>query len=196
ISEASFMTKKFVCGALVFCLVLWFGIPARAQRPTNLTVNPVIGTYGGTTSLQATLNSTGRPVPNQTISFALNGNDVGSATTNSSGVAALTGVNLSGIAANTYTNGIAAVFDGTWNLRRVQRTATLTVSPAPASVTPNAAGKTFGANDPALTGTLSGFLASDGVTADYIRTPGNTVEGSPYTISAILTPTGVLSNYS
>ena len=39
---------------------------------------------------------------------------------------------------------------------------TLTINKAVASVTPNAASKTYGTADPALTGTLSGFLAADG----------------------------------
>ena len=63
-------------------------------------------------------------------------------------------------------------------------------------MTPNAASKVYGAADPAFTGTLSGFLAGDGVTATYSRTAGETVLGSPYTISAMLSPAGVLSNYS
>src|SRR5439155_17235784 len=40
------------------------------------------------------------------------------------------------------------------------------------------------------------FLAGDGVTAIYSRTSGETVAGSPYVISAILTPAGVLGNYN
>ena len=44
-------------------------------------------------------------------------------------------------------------------------TAAFTITKKTASVTPNAASKTYGAADPALTGTLSGFLAADGVTA-------------------------------
>ena len=44
-------------------------------------------------------------------------------------------------------------------------TALFTIDPKAASVTPNAASKTYGAADPAFTGTLSGFLAADGVTA-------------------------------
>ncbi len=62
-------------------------------------------------------------------------------------------------------------------------------------MTPNAATKTYGDADPALTGTLAGFLPADGVTATYSRTAGETVAGSPYTISAVLAPTGVLGNY-
>jgi hypothetical protein len=65
-----------------------------------------------------------------------------------------------------------------------------------ASVTPNAATKVYGTPDPALTGTLSGFLPADGVTATYSRTSGESVGGSPYTISATLSPTAVLANYA
>ena len=46
-----------------------------------------------------------------------------------------------------------------------------------------------------MTGTLTGFLAADDVTATYSRTAGETVLGGPYTISAALSPATVLSNY-
>jgi len=72
---------------------------------------------------------------------------------------------------------------------------TFTVNAKPASVTPDAASKTYGQVDPGLTGTLSGFLSGDHVTATYSRTTGQTVAGSPYTISATLTPAGGLANY-
>src|SRR5204863_3025095 len=58
--------------------------------------------------------------------------------------------------------------------------------------------KTYG--DPALspltTGSGSGFLAADGVTATYSRTAGESVAGSPYHITATLAPAGVLANYT
>src|SRR5205814_2074758 len=75
-------------------------------------------------------------------------------------------------------------------------TAAFTITPRPASVTPDAATKVYGDADPTFTGTLSGFVGSDGVTATYSRTTGETVAGSPYTISATLSPAGVLANYS
>ncbi len=74
-------------------------------------------------------------------------------------------------------------------------TAAFTITTRPASVTPNASGKTYGGNEPALTGTLSGFLAADNVIATYTRTAGESVLGGPYTISAGLSPAGVLGNY-
>jgi len=72
----------------------------------------------------------------------------------------------------------------------------LGVNPASASVTPTNVSKMYGTADPALSGTLSGFLASDNVTARYNRTAGETVAGGPYTISATLSPSGVLGNYN
>src|SRR4029077_5157905 len=74
-------------------------------------------------------------------------------------------------------------------------TANFTINAALASVTPVAASKTYGTADPTLTGTVSGFLAADSVTATYSRTAGETVIGGPYTISATLSPAAVLRNY-
>jgi len=83
---------------------------------------------------------------------------------------------------------------GNYNI--AYNTANFSITPKGASVTPNAASKTYGAMDPALSGALSGFLAADNVTATYSRTAGETVLGSPYTISATLSPAGVLGNYN
>src|SRR5258706_11506157 len=81
-------------------------------------------------------------------------------------------------------------------LFRSYNTANFTINPKTASVTPNVASKTYGATDPALSGTLSGFLTADGVTASYSRTTGETVARHPHTIIATLSPTGVLGNYT
>jgi parallel beta-helix repeat protein len=71
-----------------------------------------------------------------------------------------------------------------------------TITPKAASVTPNAGAKVYGETDPALTGTLAGFIAADNVTAVYNRAVGETVTGGPYVISATLSPSGALSNYN
>ncbi|MDX5339866.1 MAG: YDG domain-containing protein, partial [Cyclobacteriaceae bacterium] len=94
----------------------------------------------------------------------------------------LTGATLSGSAA------------GNYNLTSVGTT-TANITPKSASVTADAQSKTYGDVDPTLTGTLSGFLAEDNVQASYSRTTGEIVAGSPYTISATLSPAGVLGNY-
>ena len=82
------------------------------------------------------------------------------------------------------------------NYNVTYETASFTIAKANASVTANAASKTYGAADPALTGTLAGFLVADGVTASYSRTAGETVAGGPYTISATLSPAAALDNYT
>ncbi|HYB93513.1 MAG TPA: MBG domain-containing protein, partial [Vicinamibacterales bacterium] len=62
-----------------------------------------------------------------------------------------------------------------------------------AIVTPMAAGKTYGEADPSLTGTITGFVPTDNVTAVYSRNAGEAA--GDYTISATLSPAAVLSNY-
>src|SRR5207245_2845069 len=83
---------------------------------------------------------------------------------------------------------------GNYNI--TYNTADFNIEKKDASVTPNAASKTYGGADPAFTGTLVGFLAADGITATYTRAAGESVAGSPYKISANLSPTGVLGNYN
>jgi hypothetical protein len=159
------MITKTARGALLLLVLLRFSIPASADRPTNIALSPAAGTFGGTTTLQATLTSTGRPVPNQTISFALNDTPVGSATTNSNGVAILANVSLVGIAANTYSKEVTAIFAGTADLRSSQRNATLTVNPAaaliPLTVKANDATKLQGDPNPTFTVTYTGFVDND-----------------------------------
>ena len=98
-------------------------------------------------------------------------------------------------AAGTYTVTASVAADASYNAATSGATA-FTIGRKAASVTPTAATKTFGAVDPTLTGTLSGFVAADNVTATYSRTAGETVAGSPYTVSATLSPTGALANYT
>jgi YDG domain-containing protein/Big-like domain-containing protein len=86
---------------------------------------------------------------------------------------------------------------GNYSLSNPTAATTANITPKPASVTPAAAGKTYGSQDPSplTTGTLSGFVAADVITASYSRTAGETVAGSPYTISAALSPATALGNY-
>ena len=76
--------------------------------------------------------------------------------------------------------------------------ANFTISPKNATWTTNPNSKTYGDADPnpLTTGSGSGFLAGDNVTATYSRAAGETVTSGPYHITATLAPTGVLSNYN
>jgi hypothetical protein len=62
------------------------------------------------------------------------------------------------------------------------------------SVTPVAMTKVYGASDPVLAGTLTGFFVSDNVTATYSRTAGETV--GTYVTNATLAPATVLGGYA
>src|SRR5205814_1525099 len=107
---------------------------------------------------------------------------------------------LSRVAGETVANSPYAIQEGTLaagtNYTISFTGANFTITTKAASVTPAAKTKEYGSSDPTLTGTLSGFLAADDVVASYSRTSGETVLGSPYTISAVLSPAGVLSNYT
>jgi YDG domain/HYR domain/MBG domain (YGX type)/Secretion system C-terminal sorting domain/Immunoglobulin I-set domain len=110
----------------------------------------------------------------------------------------LAGLDLSG---TTHTN--AGTYTDTWTFTDVtgnyndkSGTVSDVINKKSASVTPNAVSKYCGQSDPVFTGTLWGFITSDGITATYTRTTGETVAGSPYTISASLLPTAKLGNYN
>ena len=91
-------------------------------------MSPASGTYGGTVNLSATLTSSGSPVSGKTINFTLNGNPVGSAITNGSGVATKTGASLSGIYPGFYQSGVGASFAGDSSYSPSSGTASLTVT--------------------------------------------------------------------
>ena len=82
------------------------------------------------------------------------------------------------------------------NYNIIYNNAPFTITKRNAVVSPNSATKVYGATHPALTGSRSGFLAADGVTATYTRVAGETVAGGPYASSATLSPVAVLGNYN
>jgi len=105
--------------------------------PTTLTVASATGTYNGTVALSATLTKTSGSVPvsGKTIAFTLNGTSVGSASTNSSGVATLSSVSLSGINVGSYPTGVGASFVGDSNYVASSGSNSLTVNKANQTIT-------------------------------------------------------------
>ena len=73
----------------------------------------------------------------------------------------------------------------------------LTVSPAPLTVTADNATRAFGAPNPAFTGTIVGIKNGDNITATY-RTPATATSpaGTYPIIPALVDPTGKLGNYT
>ena len=172
------------------------------KQATNLAVQPATATYGGSTSLSATLTSGTTALSGRTISFSLGGASVGTADTNASGVATLTDVSIGTRSAGTYSGAVTASFaeDTTYALSNGFNS--LTVTKAPLSVTADNKSRAYGEANPAFTATYSGFvnsqtLTTSGVTGSPSLTTTATATSAvgPYPITAAL---GTLAsgNYS
>jgi MBG domain/MBG domain (YGX type) len=172
-------------------------VTVNAQAPTSLAVSPASGTYGGTADLTATLTSGGSGVNAKAISFSLNGNSVGNATTNASGVATLAGVSLSGINAGTYTNAVSATFAGDSGYSSSSGSANLTVAKASQTITFNAlANKTFGDADFTVSASASSGLAVSFSAAGNCTVSGSTVHITGAGSCTITASQGGNSNYN
>jgi 6-phosphogluconolactonase (cycloisomerase 2 family) len=75
---------------------------------------------------------------------------------------------------------------------------TLTVNPAPLTVTVNNATRAYGDPNPAFTGTITGIKNGDNITATYSTTATQTSPAGTYPITATLSDngTGALKNYA
>src|SRR4029079_13472390 len=96
---------------------------------------------------------------------------------------------------------ITATLSATGDLNNYNITnagAEFTINKRTATWTTTAASKTYGDPDPSplTTGSGSGFLPADNVTATYSRAAGDAVLGGPYHITATLSATGLLTNYT
>src|SRR5207249_7129955 len=144
------------------------GTPTNVLSSTNvaLSVKTGSGSLGGTVSGTINAGTSSVTISGLTYSKAENG-------------VILTATQTNG---NTLTAGDSAQFN---------------VAPKAATWTTNPASKIYGASDPVglTTGSGSGFLPADGVTASYSRASGEAVPGGPYHITAALGPVAVLSNY-
>jgi hypothetical protein len=143
---------------------------------TTLAVSPSSGIYGGTTTLSASLTAGGSGVSGKTISFTLRGSAVGSAITNATGVATLSGVSLAGINAGSYLGAVTASFAGDATDVASGGANNLTVSQAAQTIAfgplPN---KTFGDPDFTVSATATSGLAVAFAAAGNCTMAGNTV---------------------
>jgi hypothetical protein len=111
---------------------------AESVADTGIRLVPTTasGTYGGgPTTLSATLTFAGSAVPNESVTFSLNGTSVGSAMTNANGVATLQNVSLSGIDAGFYSAGVSASFAGDGTYSATSGTSSLSIALAPQAIT-------------------------------------------------------------
>ena len=80
---------------------------------TTLNVSTASGTYGGTTTLSAHLTDSGsNNIAGEIVDFQLGGTELGTTTTDGSGMASISNVSLAGINAGTYVGDVTAEFTG------------------------------------------------------------------------------------
>jgi hypothetical protein len=172
------------------------GTQTATSNSATLTVTPATLTYTadpksreyGAADPAFTGTVTGF-VPTETQATATAGTLVFTTTANTTSSVGSYPINGSGLTAN----------NGNYVFVQAGANATaLTVTAKAATWTTDPVSKTYGDADPTplTTGTGTGFLASDGVTATYSRASGESVLGGPYHITATLSATGALSNYT
>jgi uncharacterized delta-60 repeat protein len=110
---------------------------ADSIQPTTLAVPNSTGTYGGSTALSAQLTSNGTPLANATLRFRLNGFVVGTASTNTGGVATLSSVGLTGLHVGTYAGAVSVDFAGDASYAPRTAAGDVVVTPAAARVAYN-----------------------------------------------------------
>ena len=164
-------------------------IPANS---TILSAASGSGTYGGTAAFTAKLTLGGSPLAGDIVSFTLDEAGtvmaVGTATTNASGVASLSGVNLSGVDAGTYFSAVGVTYAGNSTYAASSASGSLTVNRGTAILT--LSGLSFTYDGTPHTATVSTEPAGlTGVTITYVQNqvavPAPTQAGS-YSVMATL----------
>jgi hypothetical protein len=167
-------------------------IAFETQTTTALTTSASPSTYGDSVTFTALVTAQGSPVTSGTVDFKEGDTVLASMVAlSSSGTA---NFSISSLSAVTHT--ITAFYSGASGLDASSGSVQQVVNPKAATVTVDDGYKVYGSADPVLTGSTSGFLAADGVTASFSRVAGETVAGGPYVISATLSPAGALGNYT
>jgi len=171
------------------------------QTATTLTVANATGPFGGSATFSATLTrkSDNSPVAGKLINFLLNGIQVGSGTTDATGVASAV-ASLGAIKPGTYASAIQATFNGDAAFVGSTGRSTLTVTKATLTVTGNNASRLYGDPNPAFTYTITGFANGDtqAVVTGTASCTSAAVPTSPVGIYPIVCTQGTLAanNYS
>jgi uncharacterized delta-60 repeat protein len=163
------------------------------DNDTRLSSVSGSGIYNGTAILTATLSSFSSNLSGKTITFTRFGGPIGTATTDSNGVATLTGVSISGIRAGTYATGIGASFAGETNFSSSSNTGPLTVSKATPVITwNNPANIVVGTP---LSNTQLNAIADVAGTFAYTPSAGTVLNVGSNQLSVTFTPTDT-GNYT
>jgi trimeric autotransporter adhesin len=177
-----------------------------SRLPGTISGVSASGVYGGVGTIAATMTSRGAAVAGQTIQFQVMGHIVGSATTDSQGVATLGNVSLAGLRAGAYANAVSASFVGSFTYTASNTPGLLVVAPAPLGVSGiTAHNKTYDGTTAATLETsgaaLVGVIPGDTVTLNSSGATGtfatkNAGTGITVTVSGLLLEGADVANYS
>jgi hypothetical protein len=205
------------------------GDTITATYAAGATTTTPVGVYSsGVNAIAATLSDPGNKLGNYTLTQSLGTLTITQATTvltwsNPAPIAY--GTPLSSTQLNATSGGVAGTFvytppagtllpagsqslsvtftpTDTADYSSQNATVTLTVNKAPLSVTPTAASRLYGVANPAFTGTVTGVIPGDGITATYssgatLTTPAGVYSTGASAIAATLVdPNNKLANYS
>ena len=132
-------------------------------------VGQVSGTavFGGTAKLTASLtNASGQALAGRTLTFTLDGASVGSAVTDATGVASLSGVATTD-AVGTVAGGVVASFAGGSSYASSANLGNLVVSPAPTTLSGVSGSAQFGGTA-SLTATLTSSTTNKGISGERV----------------------------
>jgi Bacterial Ig-like domain (group 3)/MBG domain (YGX type)/NHL repeat len=166
----------------------------RVISPLQFTLPPETEVYGQPFS--ETVNVTNNnPSPTGTITFSLGTRTLCTASM-TLGLGSTCNASDSGLAVGTY--GLTFTYSGDTNYSPATGNVTLTVIPAPLTVTVTNITRPYGAPNPVFTGNLIGVAPGDTILVAYSSSAGPTSPVGTYPIVATLTTVGTtsLSNYT
>lgn len=172
-----------------------------SQASTSISDVSGTGTYGGTATVTATLNASPSPSPSTSINFTIGETNVGNSTVDESGVATFGDIDISNsemglnLAAGTYADLILATYDGDTNFSQSDTEGTLTINPAPLTVTADSFEISYGQVTPELGAGFNGFVNGEdqsvlGGSLQLTANPTEIQNVGNYTI----TPSGLTSS--
>ena len=164
------------------------GLPATT---TTVSVSPSGAlTYGQAVTLTATVTQTGGGSPTGTVTFTFGSMVLGTGTLNGSGVATLTTSVPAGMGT------LGATYGGSSSSASSNGTGvSVSVAQAPLTVTAANVTRVIGAANPTLTGTVTGVVNNDVLTASYSTTATAASPAGTYPIIPAITGANI-SNYN
>jgi hypothetical protein len=170
-------------------------ISFRGNTTTTLLPSANPSVYGEPVTFTATvtnLGNEGSVTPTGDVTFFDAGNSF-VASLDANGQAKFT---TSGLTAGAHSLTASYVGDAT-SLPSMSAPLPITVATAPLTVSADNKTREFGAPDPVFTGTITGVIAGDDITASYTTTAGPASLPGPYPITpTLIDPQGRLTNYA